>query len=561
MRKFVARIALYVTLLMICSHLFADHFSSSQTGKVLFLAQQEQYSKALDLYNQYLTSQGKHDFELLHHIGLAIVKSGFRQSDPESQLFALFGAMISVHNEAYPLLEESLKNPHPQIQLIGLKAISEFRNDQADRILFQALGSPHILIRLQAALLLCQKKHPQATAQTESLMYKVPKEMLPIFPPLYAAAGDEKAIRLLRKMLNDSDEKVRLATILSVAKQGRDDFLPQIRQQVFHLNYIQQEAVTYALGVLKDETSIPKLKILLSSQYPNVALAAAQALYRLGHREESLPYIEQAAKSGDVFAIAVLGEIREGLSLLKQLLYSPNLQVRINTTLALLEHSDPDCFLTLNDLLIRHKHDLALTKMHSPGSTIKAWKVVPSASQLLKDDLTAYVTNLELRESILTKARQISEQHFIQLAATILESQQNDLIPITTDLLEEIGSEEAITTLKKFHQKVGAPLVRNYCNLALYRLKEPGPYGKLLKQWVKSQNSETLIQFRPFTPWQFDQSHELTPEETSRLLIQTFEAFAKAQDDQGIEALIEAIQHGNPKNKYALAGLLIRATQ
>ena len=56
-------------------------------------------------------------------------------------------------------------------------------------------------------------------------------------------------------------------------------------------------------------------------------------------------------------------------------------------------------------------------------------------------------------------------------------------------------------------------------------------------------------------------AYQLTPQETSKLLVDSFDAFLKTQDDKGIDIVLEAIQNGNPKNKYALAGLLIHATQ
>ncbi|MBA3816218.1 MAG: HEAT repeat domain-containing protein, partial [Parachlamydiaceae bacterium] len=86
-----------------------------------------------------------------------------------------------------------------------------------------------------------------------------------------------------------------------------------------------------------------------------------------------------------------------------------------------------------------------------------------------------------------------------------------------------------------------------------------------LRTWVTQQQNIDLIRFRPVVPWNLrnesDTSFNLTPQETSRLLIDAFEAFVSTQDDKGIEMLISVIQNGNPKNKYALIGLLMRAIQ
>ena len=89
------------------------------------------------------------------------------------------------------------------------------------------------------------------------------------------------------------------------------------------------------------------------------------------------------------------------------------------------------------------------------------------------------------------------------------------------------------------------------------------PHGKTLFSWVKEQKDCPLFRFRPLLPWteRRDLSHLLTPEETSRLVIESFEALAEQHDPQGIDLILTAIQSGHPKNRYALAGLLIKALQ
>jgi HEAT repeat protein len=534
---------------------------SSQDGKILFLIQKGEHKQALNLYRQDQESQGNHDFELLHRIGLTLLDYGFRQEDPEIQLLSIFGASISAHDEAFYILEEGLKSRYPQIQLIALQALAKQDNHLADQALNRAMGSPHLLIRLEAAVHLCQKRHPQAISQIEALMYKTPATLLPLYPQFYAMSGDHQSIKLLRKLLNHSSEKVRVAAILSIAKYMRDDLLPQIRQQASQLSLAQQEASAYALGVLKDEKSIQKLKKLSDSKCSSVALSAQQALYRLGEKEE-LKKIFNAAKNGDLFAITLLGKIPEGEGVLLELINHPDLQIRMNSTLALLEQGHSVCLKNLKEILIRDKRDLAFSSISSPGGSLKSWKVFTSASGLLKEDVSAYLEDIELKEVVLEKTRELGEEEFIQIGELILNSHQPILIPSVVQLLEEIGTPQAIQILMTYQQKPGAPFIRQYCNLALYRLKEPGHYKDQLQQWVKSQNHQDLIRFRPFTPWEGKrQSYQLTPEETSRLLIESFEAFTLSQDEEGIEMLLEAIANGHPKNKYALAGLLLRATQ
>jgi hypothetical protein len=78
---------------------------------------------------------------------------------------------------------------------------------------------------------------------------------------------------------------------------------------------------------------------------------------------------------------------------------------------------------------------------------------------------------------------------------------------------------------------------------------------------MKQQSQTQLIQFKSGDPWDLDREYyTLTKAEASHLLIEAVQAFADNQDSLGIDALIEAIASGNPENRYALAGLLLRAT-
>lgn len=535
--------------------------SSFHSGHLLFLLQQGEHEQALKLYQENFQSDRPHDFELLHQIGLRILDHGFRQSDPECQLLALFGASVSAHEDVYYILEESLNNRFPEIQLIALGALARFQNDRADQALVRALGSFSLQVRYEAAHQLCKKKHPQAVNQTESLMYKTSSSSLSIYPPLLAMVEDPQSTRVLRKLLNHSSTPIRLAVILSVAKYKRDDLLPQVRQHASHLQFALQEACAYALGCLKDEQAIPKLEKLTLSQYPTVALAAHVALYQLG-REKSIKAIEKLAQKENLFAIAALSSIPDHPDILLELIKNSTLQTRFNALISLVQQNHIEALDFINDLFLSDTRDLAFIPFHSPGHAFKAWKITSSASQLLKEDFTAYQEHLELKETMLDKVRQLSESHFIALAHQIFAKQQNDLIPYTAELLEDLGNVASIECLKQHQQQLGAPLVRHYCNLALYRLQEPGPYGEQLRQWVKIQSQTQFIRFEPMSPWKLtENAYHLTPEETSRLLIEVFEAFASQQDQQGIEALIEAIATGHEKNKYALAGLLLRATQ
>ncbi len=560
-----------IKLLIITLSLSFSAFAADQAtqNRILYLMQAGQTASALELYRSYENQEGKHDFELLQQMALSLLDQGFRSTKSEIQLMTIYGAGIAANEKALYILQEGMGSKQPEIQMICLNFLSNFHNDSADEALNKAMTSDHLLIRLEAAHYMAQKRIPKAVGLTESLMSKVHPELHPIFPQLFAMAGTDEAMKVLRRLLASTSEAVRVEAILSCAKYQRDDLLPKIRILAKQHDLIQQEACAFALGHMKDEMSIPKLEQMARSNAPYVRLAALQSLYNLGQSERA-EEIKEFASQGDVFAIYALRDVPEGKDLLAQLMKSENIQIRTNATLSLLEQQDPRCLKGLPEILVRDSRDLAFIRTSSPSKALNAWKVVPSARHNLKENPIQYELALSMREEVLQSTLELPEKDFLAVANLIFQTEQNDLVPLLSDLLRNHETPLSIMLLKQHQQKAGAPLIRNYCNLALYRMKQDGPYNENLRQWVTKQKDIDLIRFRTFLPWEArdkdrDHDHEsryqLTPEDTSRLLIESFEAFVQTHDDKGIDILLEAIQNGNSNNKYALAGLLMRAVQ
>ncbi|MDP1879406.1 MAG: HEAT repeat domain-containing protein [Parachlamydiaceae bacterium] len=532
-----------------------------ESGHLLFLVQQGEHEKALKLYQTFFQSEGKHDFELLHQIGLGIIINGAKQNDPESQLLSLFGASVSANEEVYSILEESLNSKYPQIQLVALASLAQFQDSRADKALLNAIRSRNPLIRFEAAHFLCKKKHPMAVSQTESLMYKMPSSLWPFFVPLFAMLDDPHSTRILVKLLNHPSKNIRLAAAICAAQYQRDDLVPYLRKILAQQDIAIQEAVAFSLGKLKDELSIEKLNILAASSYPTVSLAAHYALYQLG-QDHSVDSIEQGVKKGDLYAIYLMGKIPNRSESLLELSTHTDRQVRLNVMIALLKQHHPKGAELAEEFIVKDQNDWGFTSLKSPGKSMTVWKVTPSANQIFKEDLSAYMEHLKFKEKILNKLKETSESQLIRIAHLIFAKQQNDLIAMTVEILQNLETAEAIDCLKEHQQQLGAPLVRHYCNLALFCLQEPGPYQERLQEWVKKQSQTEFIRFKDFDLWKMgEDSYSLTPEETSKLLIQSCQALAQRQDAAGVETLVEIMAEGHSKNRFALAGLLIRASQ
>jgi len=554
---------LFLFFLLYCFHQSLYSAETIAENQILYLAQSAHTKEAIAAYKNYYKTTGKHHFELLEKIGLSLLEQGARSQDPEILLLTYFGAGISMNEKALPILKDGISTPVPQLQLICLNQLAQFQNDEADECIHRAMNSSDGLVRLEACVHLAEKKSPKAYAQIESLMHKMIPEVLPLFPQLFALLGTREADRMLKKLLIHQDQSVRVATILSIAKFQRDDFLPHIRRMLSHPGHAQQEACAYAAGCMKDEESYAKLSELANSKYANVHLAALRALYQLG-RDEVFSVISKQALAGQVFAITLLGEMEKSDPYLISLLKHSDAQVRFNAALALLERKNAACTPVLVDILIRNHRDYSLQEFYSIGKTLTTWRLVPNAQQNGKDNPLLLEISLNAKEELLEKALHLPEDSFISIAEAIFKAQQNDLVPLTVQLLTEIGTADAIKLLKTYKEMPGAPLIRNYCNLALYQLKEPGPYLDNLKKWLLSQQKQDLIKLRPFVPWELrnsDASYHLTPEETSRLVVQAYEAFVSSKDEEGINVLLEGIIADNKKNRFGLAGLLMRAAQ
>lgn len=538
--------------------------SHSCPQQALFLIHKGQINSALELYAKHYQCFKTHDTEFLQQLGISLLEQGSRSSDPEIQLMSLFGAGIAMNENALPILARAVSSPIPPLQLLALNFLGRYHDDEADRYVLQALQSNYLIVRLEALHQIALKKHPKAANHIESLMGKIDPSLLALFPQLLGLIDDADSLKILRKLLSHPQEDVRIEAIISCASCGRDDLLPKIRILATHPSAAQQEAAALALGELKDESSIELLvRLSRAAKSPStVRLAALKSLYDMG-RAEALEGIKALARGEDPFALSLLGDITGCEEILFTLTKTHDFTLRINAALALLKRQDVRCLPLLGEILIKDSRDLVFARVTSRGKGLNYWKAVPSARQQYSDSQIELELSLHFREAWLTDAVDLPEECVLDLITLIFDKQQNDLVPVAIELLEKLQTPKAIALLKRHQQRPGAPLVRNYCNLALYRLGEEGPYSDNLSTWMQQQAAENLIQLRPFVPWELDDEHalyQITPHETSRLLVDTFEAMTKKQDNNGINGLLKAIKNGNHKNKYALAGLLIRAT-
>ncbi len=519
--------------------------------------------KSVTLYFRYKNELGKHDFEILQQMAFILLEQGARSPDQQTQLLSIYGSGIANVSSSLDILEAGIKSSHAETQVASIQFLGGMQDDRSDELLVKAMSSEFFFARMEAALHLARRKHKTSVGQIESLMYRVPPPARFFFPQFFALIGTSDAIAILRHLMEDKVPAVRVEALLSAARFGRDDLLPAIRMNITHLNVAEKEAAAHAVGILKDSKSIRKLKRLFESSPLNVQIAAARSLYLLGDRETK-NFIIQKASDGDLFAIVALADIVEGKDTLAQLCHHPELAIRINAALSLLKHRDPRSEHALLEILVRDVRDMGFMPQVSIGKTLLAFKPVFSTAQQENTFFDVQGATLAIRQQVLLDAMNLSEKVFLKLAEVIFESGQTDLIPSLVMLLENLQTSAATSLLILKSSQAGMPLIRAYCNLALYRMGKEGPYGDYLKEWIDRNKNSEMIRFRPLIPMDKrlgDSPHELTPEDSSRLLIEAYQTLAEKQQGSSIEILLEAMRDGNPKNRYVLAGLLLRTLQ
>lgn len=541
---------------------FASLFGEIKS-QILYAQKSNDVKRAFSLYLKHFSEN--HDFQLLESLATGLLSSGIKSPDIETELLTMYGASLAnLHCPLY-ILESGIVSSNPYVQAAAIRTLATMQEDGTDQVLMMAMKSPYLMIRIQAAHALSSRGHKNALGSIESLMRKLPQEAWVFFPDFYARLGTKPATSLLKTLMRSPHTQVRLSAIYSAAKYKRDELLPTIRAMATHIDYNEQEMAAFALGTFHDMGSKERLLELAQCKDSGVALAAAFALLSIGDTL-GRDIICQHAEKENPFAIALMGHFEEGKTLLHKLMKSEQMTTRLNTTLTLLKRKDPYAIKGLGEFLFQTPSDLGFHPVSSKGYALRSWRPFPSLSGRPKEErLELAAISQALREEMLVESLELEESYFLLIAKKIFDRGEYNLIPVLVNLLENIDSPAALRLLQDESKRTGAPLTRAYCNLALYRSGAPHFDEKPFFAWIDKEKNHHMIQFKMEGSTKKNKEpasiYSLTPEETSRLLVESFTALASRQDPQSIEVLLRAIAHGHPKNRPVLAGLLLLAIQ
>ncbi len=525
-------------------------------GHLQFLLQQGQADTVVRLTQN--ADQPPLSPTLLRSLALALLKQGIHERDPETQLLALFGAAFSCNEHAYEILAIGLQSPFLPMQLLAVQGIARLQSDRSEALLVKAMGSPFPLVRLEALELLADLQNPLTLSLAEALFWKAPRPLLLFYPPILAKMGTKPATMKLRRFLSDPSLDMRVAALLHIHALAREDLLPCVRSKLLSASLPEQEAAAFVVGSLGDNRLVAPLQTLSSSKDVFVRLSAANALLSLGE-EKAFQVIQSEVEQKNCYAISLLSQWQDPLSHLPPLMQDKDPSVRLNACIASLQMGSPIPLSFCREVLLQDPKQTLLTSQPSPGTCLVSFALTPTytiPSALLP---AALEHDSKIKERIMTHLHGQDRTAFFSVADALVQARREELLPSLMTLLQEDGSPQALGWLSRHAEALGAPFIRNFCLLTLYRIQKKQEWGKMLREWAKEKNQTFFLQLEQ--KGSKKERYLLTPEQTSGLLIQIFETFAAERDPEGIQVLLEAIASGHPKNRYVLAGLLLRATE
>ncbi|MBS0585024.1 MAG: HEAT repeat domain-containing protein [Verrucomicrobia bacterium] len=534
--------------------------------QTLYLISKNEVVKAVEQYLKQYEKTKTHDFQILEELGHILLEKGAQSGNLEEQLIALFGISLSQEKAPLHLLESGIKSNHPLVQAASLHLLAQRHEDMVNEIIAMALKSDFLMIRFEALHFLIERKAKNALGYVEALANLLDPRARPYFVDFYASFASNEAIHTLKTMISDKNNDVRVAAILAATRFMRDDLLPNIRSSFTDANPGLKEAAAFSLGKLRDLHSLETLRAAKNSPFIETRLATLFSLYQMGDLEAKDAILALAEK-GNCYAITLCKEIPEAEPVLAKLLTHEDPTCVLNAALALLSLRCEDALPHLISILFTDRDYEGFIPATSPGRSLLYWKPVSLAS-LPIPEATKEIQGLtlKLQEEVLRNALDLSEDAFLLLVNRLLQQKRQPHISLITNLLQNRGTPKALKVLEHHAKRNRSSLTRTYCQLALYRIKNTPERKASLVNWLESHKEIRMLSFKPMVqrgarPDQNIANYELSPEETSGLLIEIFDAFAINHDEDTIALLLRAIKDGHEKNRVALSGLLLKSIQ
>ncbi|MCX6994456.1 MAG: HEAT repeat domain-containing protein [Chlamydiae bacterium] len=518
---------------------------------ILFKMRQGFVEQAISSYQAHAKQKGSHDYALLQQMALALIQDSSRKENHDLQLLSLWASAFSMNTNLLHVLAKGLEKEDPRDILATLFFLMSFPDDHAVNLIRKELNSPWLPIQATAAEFLIQKKEKGILEIVARWLERLDPRAYPIFVPLFAASEERFAICWMRKFLHASNVETRLIALLEIGKRGRDDLLEEVREAAKTGNLQEKEAAATTLGSLGDSASISLLKELTHQKEPAIQLAASYSLFLLGQLKAEV-LIQDLAIQGNLFAIGLLGQMNTGIDLLIRLSKSTDFNIKANATIALLKAKNSAALPALLSLLHPNLKNMALIGITSPGRSLIAWQMKPRIT--LKNQLVSIFS----KQRLIEEAATLSEKEFLVFAKEAILFEDKETVPALIWTVKNYDKQFLINQLNR----PGAPLARSWATLALYTMKEKGPYAEHVYAWFVEMKKLAIVAITPPSLTSDLKSfHLMNKQDSCQLLLSALDSVAGMRDKEAIDFVLAALIEGNPLNRPVLASLLLRLSE
>lgn len=530
--------------------------TNNSDSQIAYFLQNHQFPSAIWSYQKKAYLDKRHDPALLEKIATAILEEGMESRDIPKKLVAYYSMVACSYVPTLPQLNTAILARHPGLQVAAIHLLKQHTDDRSEDILKLGLTSPFPVIQLTTASVLAQKKFPKAYALIESLFFKLPPAMHIYFPEFFATLNTLESKRRLIQFINDRDEKIRIAAVISSMQHKIEETLPYIQSMLTHANSLEQEACLFALSHMNDTSSLSRMKILVGSACDEVILSSSFALYTLGYHEYYMRIVSLAERE-NLFAIALLGSIPEANECLYKLLKNSNFTVRMNAAIALLKLRDSQCVPVIMEIFQVVSEATDLVQITSQGGCMQYIKTLAKRKS---DKENEQRNSIQILENLLIQTSELAQSDFLIIAKFLLNSKCCSLIPLIVQLLENLQTPEAIDLLEYGASALGNPLLRGYSQISLFKL---GRYSlpNTFRQFLQKSLQISLVSYEEIRNTKNIGMFTLQPEEKLRLILTSLQVIASESCEESIDTLLQCIGNSHELNRYLLAGLLLRSIQ
>ena len=500
--------------------------------------------------------------EIIHHASNTLEK-GLKSRDIEENLIALYGLLISDYMPSTQILLSLLKKNHFVTQSYLLQVLQKNLSYSAEEILTQAGHSMFFPIRLQALYQLTQRQEANSLTKIQALRQKFHKTYHFIFTPLIAAHRSKESEEELKRILKEPSSHLRSSALLEIGNQHIHSLLPEVKKAFTHVNPIEKESAIFALSCYPDLKLYDLLKKETISTNDHLALASHLALWRLGfidHKKEILAL----AQKNNPFALFLLHKMHEETPILVKALKNKDKTIWINALWGLLHHKDIRVLPELEKLLLIDPLDSVINIEHSPAHTMHHL-IIESPSIINDADLEKELAiTLHLQKLCLSLLSRYPEEEVLKFCKRLLSTNKHPFQRELIHTIENIKSEKSLDLLRSLSFSIGSPLKRGYALTALYRKSTHIKDQERFYKWLKSQSGDSIIKFSKtadplsnlhVTPY------ELSPEEHTGLISEALLTASTSHEEKYLNLIIELFNTCHKKNRYALAGILMKAIQ